>query len=265
MTRLRALCAFAVIAGALWIPASAGPACASGPHAGLVVDTGNRVLRYCVALPSPSVSGGKLIELAGDQYGLEYRFGSGGGAVCRLAGVGPDGSDCFADYPNYWGYWRGTSDGGWTWSSSGATSTTVSDGDVDGWAWGSGDDGSTHPKPPASTFASVCASALAAKSTPPRTTAAAPPPSLAATTAAPVISPPPARPHYRSKKAHHKHLHGRKHHGQDPGSVVTLAPSPVAAPIPSSGPPVAGIAGVALVGTLGIVGFAITRSRRSAG
>jgi hypothetical protein len=132
-------------------------ACADeGDRAVLVVDTGESELSYCVALPDDSVSGLDLIELAGEQHGLQYRFGYGGQAVCELAGVGADGDDCFGEYPDFWGYWRGNGSGGWTWSSTGAGSTEVEDGDVEGWSWGRGQDGSTHPSPPPTTFADVC-------------------------------------------------------------------------------------------------------------
>ena len=136
--------------------AASACAAAAGPHAALVIETGARDLRLCVALDAPSVSGTHLIELAGAQQQLSYGFGSGGEAVCRLAGVGPQSDDCFADYPDFWGYWRGDGHGGWTWSSAGAASTTVADGDLDGWVWGSGDTGTTHARPPSLTVADVC-------------------------------------------------------------------------------------------------------------
>jgi hypothetical protein len=121
-----------------------------------VIETGTRDLRLCVALDAPSVSGTHLIELAGSQQQLSYGFGSGGQAVCRLAGVGPQGDDCFADYPDFWGYWRGDGHGGWTWSSTGAASTAVGDGDLNGWVWGRGDTGTTHAPPPSLTVENVC-------------------------------------------------------------------------------------------------------------
>lgn len=131
-------------------------ACAAeGPRAALVVDTGENVHTYCVALPDDQVTGLELISLAGEQHALSYRFGYGGEAVCMLADVGTNGDDCFERYPDFWGYWRG-SDGGWTWSSTGAGSTTVTNGDVEGWSWGSGSDGSSHPRPPETAFSSVC-------------------------------------------------------------------------------------------------------------
>lgn len=133
----------------------------------LVVDTGESEHRMCVELPRAQVSGTDLIVLAGEQHGLSYRFGYGGGAVCMLAGVGADGDDCFEKYPDFWGYWRGDGSGGWSWSSSGAGSTRVSNGDVEGWSWGSGSDGSSHPPPPRTTFSSVCAQAAPKPSSPP--------------------------------------------------------------------------------------------------
>jgi hypothetical protein len=136
------------------IPAAA-PACAAeAPHAALVVSTGKDVLRYCVTLDQPSVSGLRLIELAHDQYGLSYR--SDGAAVCMLHGVGTSGGDCFGDYPDYWGYWRGDGSGGWKWAGSGAATTSVRDGQVEGWSWGTGDSGTSHPRPPTTTLSSVC-------------------------------------------------------------------------------------------------------------
>jgi hypothetical protein len=143
------------------LPAVVAPdiACAGeGPHAALVVDTGEEGGEYslCVALPEGEVSGLDLIELAGDQYDLSYRFGYGGNAVCELAGVGSDGDDCFDRYPDFWGYWHGDGSGGWTWAGSGAGSTRVEDGDVEGWSWGSGTNEGSHPPPPAATFRSVC-------------------------------------------------------------------------------------------------------------
>ena len=69
-------------------------ACAGeSPRAALVVDTGEDVHRYCVALPAGEVSGIELIEAAGEQFGLAYSFGYGGNAVCMLAGVGPTSDD----------------------------------------------------------------------------------------------------------------------------------------------------------------------------
>lgn len=134
-------------------------ACASAPgHVALVIDLGDEGgdLEYCVAISEREVTGIDVIELAGDQFGLEYRLGFGGGAVCMLAGVGPEGDDCFASHPDFWGYWRGDGKGDWTWSSSGPGTSSVSAGDTEGWSWGSGMDGSTHPEPPARSFTDVC-------------------------------------------------------------------------------------------------------------
>ena len=146
-----------LLAGAVPQVFGATAACAgTGERAALVVDTGQNTFSYCVSLPDDSVSGLELIELANDQHGLQYRFGDGGQAVCMLANVGAEGDDCFGKYPDFWGFWRGDGNGGWTWSSVGAGSTLVRDGDVQGWSWGSGQDGSTHPKPPPTRFDDVC-------------------------------------------------------------------------------------------------------------
>jgi hypothetical protein len=157
-------------AAASTAPAACAAVAADGPHAGLVVDTGSGgATTYCVALDGDSVNGLHLIALASSQYRLSYRLGFGGLAVCQLEGVGPDGDDCFADYPDFWGYWHHTGDTGWSWAATGAGSAQVEDGDMDAWTWGSGDTGDTHPAPPALAFEDVCVPA----SEPPPTT---PPP-----------------------------------------------------------------------------------------
>ncbi|MGZ8630419.1 MAG: hypothetical protein ACXWZF_05565 [Actinomycetota bacterium] len=143
-------------------PAAAGSsvACAAeaagAPHAALVVGTGSQTLTYCVALDAPTVNGLRLIQLASAQHGLQYRLGFGGQAVCQLAGTGPTGSDCFGDYPDFWGYWHGDSSGSWAWAGSGAASASITDGDVEGWTWGAGDSGTTHPAPPTTAVDDVC-------------------------------------------------------------------------------------------------------------
>ncbi len=158
MRTFRGVVALAFCAGAAAPVVAPVSACAGeAARAALVIDTGAAVTTYCVALPDDSVSGIELVELAGDQHGLDYSLGFGGEAVCRLEGVGPDGGDCFGEYPEFWGYWHGNGSGGWTWAGSGAGSATIEDGDVDAWSWGTGDDGSSHQSPPATEYGDVCA------------------------------------------------------------------------------------------------------------
>jgi hypothetical protein len=161
--RLSALLAVTLaVAGSVWVaPAASGTsiACAteaSRPHAGLAIDNGQGVTTYCVGLDADSVTGVRLVELAAAQYGLTYRFGSGGQAVCQLEGVGPKGDDCFSKYPKYWGYWHARGNG-WKWAQTGPGDARISDGDMDGWTWGTGDTAGTHPSPPALGLGAVCA------------------------------------------------------------------------------------------------------------
>lgn len=150
--------ALAILLGSS-VPALASPdavAAASGPRAALVVDVGARTTAYCVALDGTTVSGTHLIELASEQYGLSYRLGFGGRAVCMLDGVGASGGDCFGAYPDFWGYFHGAGDGGWTWATGSAADYRVASGAVDGWAWGSGDDGATHTAPASTTIDDIC-------------------------------------------------------------------------------------------------------------
>lgn len=159
MRDLHALAASLVIVAAGLFPVVATqPACAaSASSAALVIDIGGSVHDYCVELPGGSTSGIDLIKLASRQYGFSYNLGFGGKAVCALEGVGvTDSSDCFADMPDYWGYWVGNGSGGWNWSGTGADNVSISPGDVQGWTWGTGKDGSSHPQPPATDYEDVC-------------------------------------------------------------------------------------------------------------
>jgi hypothetical protein len=274
------LVALAVCAGAIFpIAATPGAACAGeGARAALVVDTGDSVTRLCVNLGDDSVTGLELIELAADQHGLDYALGFGGKAVCMLAGIGPTGDDCFEDYPDFWGYWRGTPQGEWTWSTTGADATTVEDGDVDGWAWGSGDGPDSHPQPPPTAFSDLCA-----ERSPPA--AEEPEPSPSPASAAPSPTPAAAQPASRAADAERgggrppdstgPERDRRFYEGALVAEVPPPAPSPPPTPTPSpapsqlaarpssdEGPPAAGIA--ALVGTVCLVaaGAALTVRRR---
>jgi len=281
------LLSLALAAGALWPVAGTAPAACAGeaPRAALVVDTGDAVLNFCVALPGDSVSGIDLIKLASKQHGLSYKLGFGGAAVCRLAGVGPTGDDCFEEDPDFWGYWRGDGSGGWTWASTGAGTTTVTDGGVEGWAWGSGTGPDTHPAPPATRFDDVCAPAQQPADDAEKPTkrfddepepATIPPAGAGSSTGAGASND--ARPGGKPQDGKRAEKRGAR---RPPGPRATPTPTPRAAPpTPAStpaalgpselasdeaGPPGAGVA--ALIATAGLAagGAVVARRRRRTG
>jgi hypothetical protein len=298
--KLRALAAACALAGAL-LPGVAGPApaacAASAGHAALVVDTGSQVDRFCVPVPAGGVNGLDLIRAASDRYGLTYRFGEGGEAVCMLDGVGPKGGDCFGDYPDFWGYWHGRSSGLWTWASAGAGSHTVGPGDVEGWSWGEGQDGSSHQPPPPTPLSDVCRTAPTPKPQPAATPAggtgphrgggspddgggkrrSAPAPRASVQSPAPVAraspagSPDAAAPKARPGRGGKSRPRGERPHGAataaSPSAIAVRSaePSPVAAGSasgPRDGPPLAGIVGLAAA--LLVVAAAVVIARRRA-
>lgn len=126
--------AAAVLAWMLPAPAAG----ATAQHAaGLVVDTGERVVTVYVEFPEETITGEELLRRAdveavfSDQYGM-------GKAVCSILGVGSPKDDCFREAEQnglYWNYSRAEG-GAWQRSNRGVSSTTVEHGDVDGWAWG---------------------------------------------------------------------------------------------------------------------------------
>ncbi len=279
--KFRGALAAVLLSASVIVPFMAPAACAAqSDSAALVIDLGEEggVLRYCVVLEGSSVSGSELIQLAGQQYGLDYRIDQGG--VCRLAGVGPASGDCFGDYPYFWGYWRGEPDGGWSWSSLGAASTSVEAGDVEGWAWGTGQDGSSHPQPPATTHAEVCPDSgtdeadQGPKGTQPAQDHSQAPgaqdqdDTVSQTSGGPTPAPEKGpRARERVRKDRTKQQAGdagdRSEPIEEPAEPLPATAPPVAASAPGSppGPPVAGIAGSIAALMLVVAGMLVSRRR----
>ena len=121
-------------------------------RAGIVVDTGSGPVSRCVSFAEDSISGIEALNRAG--FAPVVRGFSGeGGAVCGLNGVGcPADNSCLTcSAPNYWAYYRADNGaGGFAYSSVGAGAIAVTDGDVEGWRWGTG------AAPSYRSFSSIC-------------------------------------------------------------------------------------------------------------
>jgi hypothetical protein len=105
-------------------------------HAVVVVGTDAR----CVTFSEESISGTEALSRAGFSAVVRSYTGEGG-AVCAINGTGcaADANCLTCQAPNYWAYFRSESgSGGFTYSSGAATSSQVTDGDVEGWRWGTG-------------------------------------------------------------------------------------------------------------------------------
>lgn len=168
--------------------------------AAVVIDTGSEVRKICVRFSEPELTGEELLRRAKvDAVFAEYSIGQ---AVCSLCGTGCPADDCFCESGTTGRYWNYSRDGeaGWQRSSLGASSTTVRDGDVDGWAWGT--EGAVPPwigfesicvetdPTPASTPASVATGAAASPRAAPKVVAATPTPSPERVSATPAATPP---------------------------------------------------------------------------
>lgn len=151
-----------VAAGAVTAPAGAQASAQSTARAVVVVDLGTLGggVRTSVIAFDGSVNGIDALQLAGaSPETIDY--GALGQAVCSLYGAGdaavPD--QC----PGGWQYFRAVGGAGsWTKSGLGPSSTSVHDGDVEGWRYGGG-------APP---FQSFCAVAGCPTDPPPDTTPA---------------------------------------------------------------------------------------------
>jgi hypothetical protein len=137
---LRALLVALVCAAAV----GAGPAAHADPaaqgcsaRAVVVVEPGPGAVSICF---TGSISGLDALQLAGANP-VTYGFSGQGAAVCQLYGVGnPADQSCLVGPGGqYWAYYRAAPGaGGWTYSRGGASSTTVVDGSVEGWKYGTG-------------------------------------------------------------------------------------------------------------------------------
>ena len=145
----------------------------------VVVEPGPGAVSICF---DGSISGMEALQLAGANP-VTYGFSGQGGAVCQLYGVGnpADQSCLIGPGGQYWAYFRAAPGAtGWTYSRGGASSTTVTDGSVEGWRYGTG------AAPGFVSFCAVIGCAPPTTDPPPQVTAAPAP--------APAETPAPAGP-----------------------------------------------------------------------
>jgi hypothetical protein len=126
---------------------------------GLVVVHGDTTIKKCVEFDEDEITGYEVVE----RSGLDFvpMVGSIGVAICRLDDSGCDypDEDCFCKCQGspckYWSYWH-LDDDEWEYAAFGAGSHNVSDGDVEGWAWGEGTFGESGTEPPEVSFDEIC-------------------------------------------------------------------------------------------------------------
>lgn len=177
---------------ALLIPASTRGQ--SGGRAGLVVLFSDGSVRSsCVAFEGESISGLELLQRSG--LDVIAQVSGNNAAVCKIGGDGCNypAEPCFCKFGGgqqgqYWAYWQQV-EGAWKYSAQGAGSVRVRDGDVNGWAWGTGNVQS-GAQPPLQTFAQIC-SIVDPTMIPPTTS---PPTAIPASPVPPTAIPPSPRP-----------------------------------------------------------------------
>ena len=143
------------------IPCQPPTALAQEPNrVALVVDFGGgRYVTRCVEFMEDEITGEEVLKRSG--LNVIFEYSSTGAAVCKIEDVGCSfpsdpcfcqcqGSDCV-----YWSYWRVENDR-WFYSNEGASMRTVRDGDMEGWAWGSGSMGTSGRQPVWMPFLNIC-------------------------------------------------------------------------------------------------------------
>lgn len=109
------------------------------PRAGIIIQFDeNRIDTKCIEFnPGEQLTGFDLLEYTGNS--VIASINSMGAAICKIDDKGCPEDDCFCESPpNYWSYWH-LKDGEWEYSGLGSSTYQVEDGDVEGWAWGSGE------------------------------------------------------------------------------------------------------------------------------
>jgi hypothetical protein len=140
------------------VPASVN-AQAATHRAGLVVRfSDGSVVTRCVSFSEPGLTGAELLMRAGLSVVLDLNSSIGAG-VCKIGNQGCDrGKSCFCQCEGstcaYWQYFHLQS-GAWKYSNLGAGVYQVSDGAVEGWAWGN------NVAPPVMSLDQICAAAPA--------------------------------------------------------------------------------------------------------
>lgn len=143
----------------------------SGPNrAGIVILFGNgEAYAQCVSFSEPSISGYELLNRLRD-YGVVPvawpRVGMGA-AVCKISdarrqnGCDYPADDCFCQCTNpsgncqYWAYYH-QQNGAWVYSDVGGGGWQITNGMVDGWAWGAGELNRSGAVPPLLSFDQIC-------------------------------------------------------------------------------------------------------------
>ena len=121
-------------------PSAARQACAAVPTAAVVVKSEEKEQSFCVDASGDEVSGIETLRKTklDVKTKTDPQFGE---QVCKIEATGTD--DCSQ---GYWAYFQGK-DGAWVSSQTGASSTKVSPGNVEGWVWVA-DFNEANPKPP---------------------------------------------------------------------------------------------------------------------
>ncbi|MDE3096194.1 MAG: LPXTG cell wall anchor domain-containing protein [Chloroflexota bacterium] len=107
-------------------------------RASLVVTFGNATptMRFCIEFTEASISGLDLLQRSG--LPVVTSGGGLGAAVCAIDGVGSTDASSYSTclgHGSFWAYYQ-YAGGAWSLSPAGASTTVVSDGAVEGWAYG---------------------------------------------------------------------------------------------------------------------------------
>jgi hypothetical protein len=128
---------------------------------GLVVVHGDgEVVTQCIEFSESQITGYEVLERSGLDLNADVTGGIGS-AICRLDNEGCSfpAEDCFCQCQGalctFWIYWNRVGDD-WRFSTLGASSRQVQNGDVEGWVWGEGNPSGGGTEPPDVLFDEIC-------------------------------------------------------------------------------------------------------------
>jgi hypothetical protein len=159
----RVVAVLALVAAAAGAAVTPAPALAAASRAVIIIGSNTYTISF-----NGTITGLQALQMVASVETLGY---SGqGSAVCKINGAGNPAvpGECLGEKSGqYWSYWRSPpGSSGWTYAGTGAASSSVSDGSVEGWNLGQG-----QPPP----YHSFCATAGCAPPPPPPPPTSPPP------------------------------------------------------------------------------------------
>jgi len=168
MVKIRFVVGIVALVGALGLNLAAmvihTNAQATPNHAGLIIQSASgQVVTRCITFDDPEITGYELLRRSNLALVVDI---AGGGSLCKIQNTGCafPAQKCFCECQDmaqscvYWQYYIQTG-GAWKYSPLGMLGQKVTNGSINGWAYGAGNSDSGGAMPPSLTIEQICGTA----------------------------------------------------------------------------------------------------------